>query len=1334
MSSTRIRGNKTSILNENILTISSTSSSSSTATIPVPVTSSVATTTATATAATAAVASVGSGGGTLGIDINHIDGNNNDNANLLKIESVVPKLNRLNNNNKLIFRSNSTLNSSYLRNVNHDIPINIKGMSNTFSKSNNNVTNANLPSEDNNIVITTQNGITRIKRTPNDREKHPDRINLDRRGLTFVPYIDDEPNIRLLSLQHNLINTFHIPEESIPNSINLNATEPMNNKHNNNNIDDVSHKVNNNKQNNMNMTTNHNMNTHYTNKLLTKPFLKQKSISRSQLLINNKLNKHNLILQNKQPPLLTLNIQNKNILKKSNSFISNTSCYYPSQPTMTTTSNSHFLNKGNNRYHNKLHHTPSFSLDNLMNFNNNNYNNDLISTPQSQVVPSSSFKISTTTSTTTTASSSSSTAITNLDSHDIKLDINIKYSEKMKYNFKSIVFLDLYDNQIEKISNLDGLKCLTVLLLGKNRITDITGLISLKNTLRVLDLHGNKISNIANKISQLHELKSLNLAGNLLRQINANDFNNLYNLKELNLKRNRLKKILGFIDLRNLERLWLCHNDLQKIDDMQSIAKAVNLKEISIENNPVSLAGDCVAFLVSYLPNLVVLSQMNITEQVRRAASAWRKNKEISDTNFSTLSTDVCNNIRREEIISNARTNWELLRSQQTTIATAVNVSNHQGIKQNSSINKDIQKFSSNQVKVRDLDVEILSNLSDNMLNNKKNSNMIRAQKNVIGNSNNVGNGSNNHNYINGTNNTNSNKKNINKKMIRSSSQDGSGNNNSGSLHGSDQSSEDYFRLPPILQPFIETTNTSKNSSGSSLGPNVDSCSSLCSSDNELSVEPSKSSEIPMATLKSDEEIKEIKTNLEDVQTLNTATDILKKTTDGKTPITSPPIGTNKNEVLLKTINLVNENFSGSSEKLLNLNIKANNLESVTAASSPDDPRLISSNNINIYSSNSQCVQNPPTITTTNITVPQQATAVVPTPITTSILPTPSHQKCRSAVPNKRYGSGSLVRAQTARNMCTGSAQNLLNVNNIISNQQKLGQQVQQQQQQPNQQVTQTKTVEREREQGGDYLIEICGRYLNVYGLGALKFIDKQWNQQKANDVHTIKFSYINFNSISTILCRIKTRFQNADNFIFRDTNITCLGQLNALAESQGINSLSIEPEGNFITTKSWRKYAIYRLSHWGLKQINTVDITEDEIQDAEQMYSGLSDLVLWSLPEQLLQPLLIRLRLDETCLASKMTAKEWLMQADPSLKNVVGKEALQWKKTSGTLNDDLQIRQKGRLYFAQMMENTCNAVEKLQKLELMWPTILFEMIRNTLIDYSQIDIYVKSLLNEIMK
>jgi len=126
---------------------------------------------------------------------------------------------------------------------------------------------------------------------------------------------------------------------------------------------------------------------------------------------------------------------------------------------------------------------------------------------------------------------------------------------------------------------------------------------------------------------------------------------------------------------------------------------------------------------------------------------------------------------------------------------------------------------------------------------------------------------------------------------------------------------------------------------------------------------------------------------------------------------------------------------------------------------------------------------------------------------------------------------------------------------------------------------------------GGDYLVEITGKFLNVYGQGSLRYIDKPWNQSKSNDVSTIKFNYVSFNSLVPVFSKIKNRFPNAENYFFRDTNIYCLGQLNALADLQGLVSLYIHEDGNPITRKEWHSYAIFRLSHWGLKFVNDNEV-----------------------------------------------------------------------------------------------------------------------------------------------
>lgn len=75
--------------------------------------------------------------------------------------------------------------------------------------------------------------------------------------------------------------------------------------------------------------------------------------------------------------------------------------------------------------------------------------------------------------------------------------------------------------------------------------------------------------------------------------------------------------------------------------------------------------------------------------------------------------------------------------------------------------------------------------------------------------------------------------------------------------------------------------------------------------------------------------------------------------------------------------------------------------------------------------------------------------------------------------------------------------------------------------------------------------------------------------------------------------------------------------------------------------------------------------ITEENVSSANKEYSGLTDIVMWSLPETLLQPLLHRLHLEriQRQNGEQITAKQFLFKSDPALRNVVAKEALQWRR-----------------------------------------------------------------------
>ncbi|XP_017840053.1 uncharacterized protein LOC108597949 [Drosophila busckii] len=1042
------------------------------------------------------------------------------------------------------------------------------------------------------IVTPQPNGICRIQRLAKEREELPDRINYDRRGLTAIPIFEQEPTLRLLSLQHNLINIFHIPKEQ-PLPLPTQATNNSNNNSNGNNVEQRSSllRAHGPAPSRLTRALSNACNPHTQQQQSPKSGSPNSGspLTTQALAINgtsgnrSKLAKRGYNYAPAQltpPPALHLRYG----LEKSKSFVSSSLQAMKQQQQLMQ--RRQLLKAIGGAA------VAAAAAGGGVQQSCDESNNSLMSLCGGGVGVGEEEE-------------SANLQLEQLTIKNNQLSLSASYGNI----FAQLVFLDLYDNQIERIANLDGLPALSVLLLGKNRITDIGGLSCLQATLRVLDLHGNKLTSLGSRINCLHQLKSLNLAGNQIRQINQQDFQGLRCLRELNLKRNKLRRINGFQHLLALERLWLCHNELHKVEDMASIARAARLLEVTIENNPVSLAGDCVSFLVSHLPLLQTLSQMPISEQVRRAALAWRQHKEQAQHTHG--SSAAYHSSRREEVISNARTNWELLRCKQTL-----------------ELGRNKPKLTSELAKINESNETPLAEEVEQQAEEPE------------------------------------------------------------------ELAAALLKLPPISKKEEDAC-----SEASSLGPNVDS-SSCYSSDNE---------QLKPATPQMDE-------NCNKLQALENETKC--------SPVSS----------------------SSASPPALTL--------TPPAAATPV-----------------------PTATPTATPPPNNLTLPLPSQRPGSsgkrLRATPITQlglQVRQGGPNaagnyKRYMAGSLVRAQTissssasnSSSSCNSNTRNKQsnNNNNVVALMPKAATPATPAPATPTTTAAATPTpaaaitvskpsaAEREREQGGDYLIEICGRYLNIYGQGALRFIDKQWNPAKANDVHTLNFSYINFNSIVCMLSRIKLRFPHAEHFVFRETNISCLGQLNALAELQGLSTLLIDAEGNAINSKAnWRAYAIYRLSHWGLKQLNGQDISEAELEQATELYSGLSNLVLWAMPDGMLQPLLARLRLDESCNASKLSPKEWLLRADnKSLRLVVGKEALQWKKTS-TPNTPVEreqqqagnARERGRQHFALLLEHTCNAVEKLHKLETLWPSLLLDIVRNTLLDYAQLDVYLRHLMSEVMK
>ncbi|OXU30110.1 hypothetical protein TSAR_003786 [Trichomalopsis sarcophagae] len=792
-----------------------------------------------------------------------------------------------------------------------------------------------------------------------------------------------------------------------------------------------------------------------------------------------------------------------------------------------------------------------------------------------------------------------------------------------------LVFLDLYDNQIDRFCNFDSLENLRVLLMGKNRIKKIEGLKGLTK-LEVLDLHGNQIMQVSG-LEELNLLKVLNLAGNNIKIIGYCDFQGLSSLKELNLRRNKIKKLLGFENTPQLQKLYLSFNDIQKIEDMGSIAKALQIREITIDNNPVCSTAECLHFLVSYLPNLQVLSMMQVNEQIRRTAMAWRTSKEQSNSAFLDLSTQVCVNVRREEVISNAKTNWELLRTQAKCF-------NSNASKMNTIKSDHLRGFTF-QAQSNAVDVSKLKSL--NRSKSKDFGSLSLINESVEG------------------------KKNYRK---RSSSSD-----NLLLKIGTTKSVDALdFKLPPILVPIIDNLTNNQSSGNSVISTKANSCTQDCS-DSSSSEESSESHQSLKSGLRSH---LLVKTNGRAVSMDSDLTSI-----DQALII--------QNNKIFQDANA----FKQDSQIKVRDFIDNKSLQnSSTQESESEYPSNKSVNNRTKFDSASKGSS----LDSNKSLMGDSSSSSISSTDKSRI----SSAHCKKMV---YYRSN---RAATARAKHKAI---------------------------PIPSPPPHPLPPKEREQGGDYLVEIVGRCLNIYGQGALRFIDKQWDLTKANEINFVKFNYVHFNGIAAILNKLKHRFPNAEHFFFKETNISHLGQLNALAEAQGLNSIQIEAEGNPIISKNWKVYAIFRLAHWGLQIVNGTQITEENINVANQEYSGLIDIVMWSLPESLLQPLLHRLHLERVQKQNgeQITAKQFLFNSDPALRNVVAKEALQWRRGNVT-QDDLISRHKGKIHLSHSIEQTVNAIQKLQILNTEWPSILHELVYNILDDYSDMYGYMKRCMRDL--
>ncbi|XP_058921776.1 leucine-rich repeat-containing protein 66 [Kogia breviceps] len=177
------------------------------------------------------------------------------------------------------------------------------------------------------------------------------------------------------------------------------------------------------------------------------------------------------------------------------------------------------------------------------------------------------------------------------------------HRKKEEWNIKH---LDLSNNLISKItlSSLAHFHALEILNLSNNAIHSVSlDLLNFKSLwvkrhrgssrnglpfLKLLILQRNKLSDIPKGLWKLKSLQSLDLSFNVITQIGLSDFHNCLQLENLHLKSNKVFRIHpeAFKDLKKLQVVDLSNNALTAILPMMIVALELPLLEADLADNP----------------------------------------------------------------------------------------------------------------------------------------------------------------------------------------------------------------------------------------------------------------------------------------------------------------------------------------------------------------------------------------------------------------------------------------------------------------------------------------------------------------------------------------------------------------------------------------------------------------------------------------------------------------------------------------------------------------------------------------------------------------------------
>ena len=231
--------------------------------------------------------------------------------------------------------------------------------------------------------------------------------------------------------------------------------------------------------------------------------------------------------------------------------------------------------------------------------------------------------------------------------------------------FANVVYLDLYNNRLKNLNGLEQLRKLRVLMIGKNRLSDLSQLFKsvVSPTLEVLDAHGNQLTTFfapahssstaasgEDQVDQARvfpQLRVVNVAGNKLNSLDGVQY--LPALSEFNARRNRVSSLppkFGF-HTRHVKKMFLSSNSFghdAKDDLIRQLCSCRSMEELTLDSNPcfahISVMDDTSKLeLIGALTALKSLNGVVVTDQDRSDA-ARRRATSSADASRSILHSE----------------------------------------------------------------------------------------------------------------------------------------------------------------------------------------------------------------------------------------------------------------------------------------------------------------------------------------------------------------------------------------------------------------------------------------------------------------------------------------------------------------------------------------------------------------------------------------------------------------------------------------------------------------------------------------------------------------------